>query len=81
MNNLMIPIIIKERNNGMITKTERTSKIECEFQCGCWFDFDSSEQVTQSCMYHNKRLLMRSDVKSHFAEKSKPEIKSANYKK
>jgi hypothetical protein len=46
-------------------------KIEAEYECGCWFDYDSSEQVTQSCIYHNKRLLMRSDVKKDFADKYK----------
>lgn len=59
----------------MITKTDLTKVVECEFACGCWFDFKSSEEVTQSCMYHNGKLLMRSDVKKHFAEKQKPELK------
>jgi hypothetical protein len=45
-------------------------KIEAEYECGCWFDYDSSDDVTQSCMYHNLRLLMRSDVKKDFASKN-----------
>ncbi len=52
-------------------------KIECEYDCGCWFDFDVSGQVTQSCMYHNKRLLMRSDAKKDFAN-DKEEVKVFN---
>lgn len=46
-------------------------KIEAEYECRCWFEYESSEQVTQSCMYHNGRLLMRSDVKKDFADKYK----------
>ena len=40
--------------------------IECSYDCGCWFDFKHVNEVTQSCMYHNTKLLMRSDVKKVF---------------
>ncbi len=46
-------------------------KIDCEYACFCWFEYDTSEEVTQSCMYHNGKLLMRSDTKKDFANKTK----------
>lgn len=65
----------------MITKDRTRSLIEAEFQCGCWFDYNKSEEVTQSCIYHNKKLLMRSDVKNHFSVQSKPDLKVVNNKR
>lgn len=44
----------------------KDSTIEAEFFCGCWFEFKNSSDVTQSCMYHNKKLVMRSDVRKNF---------------
>ena len=44
--------------------------IEAEFLCGCWFDFENKEEVTQQCMYHNQKLVMRSDVKKMFDKPS-----------
>jgi hypothetical protein len=43
-------------------------KIECSYDCGCWFDYDSSEEVTQSCIYHQKKILTRSDVRKDFGK-------------
>ncbi len=44
--------------------------IDCEYACfdcySCWFEFETPEEVTQSCMYHNGRLLMRGDVMKTF---------------
>lgn len=57
----------------MLNMSDVKHKIDCEYACFCWFEFDTSEEVTQSCMYHKGRLLMRSDTKKDFANtKAKP---------
>jgi hypothetical protein len=39
------------------------NKIDAEYECSCWIEYDSSEMVLQSCPYHSKRLIMRSDAR------------------
>jgi len=58
------------------------NKIDAEYFCGCWFEYDTSEEVTQSCLYHKKKLLMRSDTKKDFSDNLKPlELSRASIKK
>ncbi len=61
-------MIIKKEDtkNSNFNSYRPKETIDCHYDCQCWFEFKSSEEVTQSCIYHNKRLIMRSDVKKHF---------------